>query len=71
MNTYWSWEERAGGLYMQVESVSLTRGIPVGLGWAVRPFVESIPRESVEFTLRAAANRLQTTGDRLRVAGNR
>jgi hypothetical protein len=71
MNTYWSWEERDGGLYMQVESVSLTRGIPVGLGWAVRPFVESIPRESVEFTLRAAANRLQMTGDRLRVAGNR
>jgi hypothetical protein len=64
MNTYWSWEERDGGLYMQVESVSLTRGIPTGLGWAVRPFVESIPRESVEFTLRAARNRLQVAGYR-------
>jgi hypothetical protein len=56
MNTYWSWQERDGGLYLQVESVSLTRGIPVGLGWAVRPFVESIPRESLEFTLRASRN---------------
>jgi hypothetical protein len=64
MNTYWSWEERDGGLYMQVESMSLTRGIPVGLGWAVRPFVESIPRESVEFTLRAAVKRLQVAGYR-------
>jgi hypothetical protein len=64
LNTYWSWEERDGGLYMQVESVSLTRGIPAGMGWVVRPFVESIPRESLEFTLRAAVNRLQLTGDR-------
>lgn len=59
MNTYWSWEERNGGLYLQVESVSLTRGIPVGLGWVVRPFVESIPRESLEFTLKAACGALR------------
>jgi hypothetical protein len=52
-NTYWSWEERDGGVYLQVESVSLSRSIPRGLGWAVGPFVESVPRESVEFTLRA------------------
>ena len=54
MNTYWSFEEKDGGLYVQVESVSLTRAIPRGLGWAVGPFVESIPRESMEFTLRSA-----------------
>jgi hypothetical protein len=54
MNTYWSYEDREGGLYMQVESISLTRAIPVGLAWAVRPYVESVPRESLEFTLRAA-----------------
>jgi hypothetical protein len=58
-NTYWSYEERDGGLYMQVESLSLTRSIPTGLGWAVRPFVESVPRESLEFTLRAACNALR------------
>jgi len=54
MNTYWTWEERDGGLYIRVESVSLTRSVPVGLGWAVKPFIESIPRESLDFTLRAA-----------------
>jgi hypothetical protein len=53
MNTYWSYEERDGGLYVQIESVSLTRGIPTGLGWAVGPFVESVPKESIEFTVRA------------------
>jgi len=53
-NTYWTYEEGDGGLYMQIESVSLTRSIPAGLGWLVRPFVESIPREALEFTLRSA-----------------
>jgi hypothetical protein len=57
-NTYWSYEERDGGLYVQVESVSLTRSIPVGLGWVVGPYVESIPRESLEFTLRSTCNAL-------------
>ena len=59
LNTYWSYEERDGGLYMQIESVTLTRSIPLGLGWAVGPFVESVPRESLEFTLRSACNALR------------
>jgi hypothetical protein len=59
LNTYWSWEERDGGLYIQIESVTLTRSIPQGLGWVVKPFVESVPRESLEFTLRATSNALR------------
>jgi hypothetical protein len=61
-NTYWSWEETDGGVVLQVESVSLSRGIPRGLGWAVGPLVESVPRESVEFTLRATAAGLRSGG---------
>jgi hypothetical protein len=59
LNTYWSYEERDGGLYMQIESVSLTRAIPTGLGWIVGPFVESVPRESLEFTLHSTCNALR------------
>lgn len=62
-NTYWSYEERDGGLYIQIESISLTRSIPAGLGWVVGPFVESVPRESLEFTLRSACNALRTSAD--------
>ena len=58
LNTYWSYEERDGGLYMEIESVSLTRSIPIGLAWAIGPFVESVPRESLEFTLRSTCNAL-------------
>ena len=49
--TYWRFLERDGGTYVQCESITLTRGIPAGFGWLIRPFVTSIPRESLEFTL--------------------
>jgi hypothetical protein len=59
LNTYWSYEEKDGGLYLQIESLSLTRSIPHGLGWVIRPYIESIPRESLEFTLRSTCNALR------------
>ena len=55
-NTYWTYEERDGGLYLQLESVSMSRAIPKGLAWAVQPFVETVPRESLEFTLQATCD---------------
>jgi len=59
LNTYWSYAERDGGLYLQIEAISLTRSIPRGVGWAVQPYVEIIPRDSLEFTLRSACNALR------------
>lgn len=59
LNTYWSYEERDGGLYLQIEAISLTRSIPRGLGWVIRPYVESIPRDSLEFTLQSVCNALR------------
>jgi hypothetical protein len=49
--SYWRFLQRDGGTYIQLEAISLTRDIPTGLGWLVGPFVSSIPRESLEFTL--------------------
>lgn len=49
--TYWRFEERDGGVYMQCEAISLTRDIPFGLGWLLRPLVTSIPRQSLNRTL--------------------
>jgi hypothetical protein len=51
LNTYWRFLRRDGGTYVQCESISLTRGIPTGLGWLIGPFVTSLPRESLQFTL--------------------
>jgi hypothetical protein len=51
LNSYWRFVERDGGVNVQCEAVSLTRDIPTGLNWLIAPFIESIPRESLEFTL--------------------
>lgn len=51
MNTYWRFEEKDGGTYVECQSVSLTRDIPTGLGWLIGPYVTSVPRESLTFTL--------------------
>jgi hypothetical protein len=53
METWWRMEERDGGVYVQSEVVSLTRDIPTGLAWLIGPFVTSIPRETLTFTLEA------------------
>jgi hypothetical protein len=51
MNSYWRFEEKDRGVYVEVESISLTRDIPTGLGWLIKLFMTSIPRESLLMTL--------------------
>jgi hypothetical protein len=52
LNSYWRFEERDGGVYVECEAISLTRSVPVGLGWLVNPIVRTLPRESLENSLR-------------------
>jgi hypothetical protein len=51
--TYSHLEEKDGGVYFQIESIALTRRVPVGLGWLINPFVKRIPRESLSMLLSA------------------
>ena len=51
LNTFWRFEESDGGVYMQCEAVSLTRDMPPGLGWLLRPLVTSIPKQSLNRAL--------------------
>jgi hypothetical protein len=51
LNTYWRFEEKDGGVYLQCEALSLTRDIPFGLGWLVRPLVTKIPKQSLDRVL--------------------
>lgn len=53
METWWRMEEGDGGVYVQSEVASLTRDIPMGLGWMIGPFVTGIPKETLAFTLEA------------------
>ncbi|CAN5801779.1 hypothetical protein BH18ACI5_BH18ACI5_28970 [soil metagenome] len=53
LNAYWRFEQSGNGVYIECESVSLSRGVP----WLVRPIaspiVNRIARESLERTLRS------------------
>ena len=51
LNSYWRFLQKDGGVYVELEAISLTRDIPTGLNWLVGPFVTSIPQESLVFTL--------------------
>jgi hypothetical protein len=60
METWWRMEEGDGGVYVQSEVVSLTRDIPTGLGWLIGPFVTSIPKETLFFTLDATRKAVES-----------
>jgi hypothetical protein len=54
LNAYWLLEPRPGGIYLECRSISLTRDIPSGIAWMVKPIVSSLPKESLQSTLEAA-----------------
>jgi hypothetical protein len=60
METWWRMEERDRGVYVQSEVASLTRDIPTGLGWMIKPFVTGIPKESLTFTLEATRKAVES-----------
>lgn len=51
LDSFWRFEERDGGVYVECEAISLTRNVPAGLGWLIEPIIRSLPRESLEATL--------------------
>jgi hypothetical protein len=59
MNTFWRFEQKDGGTYVECQAISLSRDIPTGIGWMVGPFVTSVPKESLTFTLTTARNALE------------
>ncbi len=60
--SYWRFQESDGGVYIECRAISLTRDIPTGLGWIVRPIIRKLPRESVIHTLHATRQALSSRG---------
>ena len=54
LNSYWRFEQRDGGVYVECQAISLTRDVPTGLGWLINPIIRNLPRQSLENTLRSA-----------------
>ena len=59
LNSYWRFLERDGGVWIECEAISLTRGIPTGFGWLITPIVRDLPRESITHTLESTRRALR------------
>jgi len=59
LNSYWLIEPRREGLYLECRAISLSRDIPIGLGWIVRPIIATLPRDSLRATIEEARNALR------------
>ena len=53
LNSYWRFAGVSEGVVVQCEAVSLTRGVPTGLGWLIGRYLREIPRASLGETLGA------------------
>ena len=53
LDTYWRIEEKDGGAYVQLESIALTRNIPLIFAWLVNPLTKSLPRAVISNLLAA------------------
>lgn len=56
--SYWRFEERHAGVVVECRAISLTRDVPFGLGWAIEPIIEKLPKESLINTLDATRQAL-------------
>ena len=56
--SYWRFQERDGGVWIECQAISLTRNVPTGLGWLIKPIIRDLPKESLTNTLRATREAL-------------
>ncbi len=56
--SYWRFDERDGGVFVECQAVSLTRNVPFGLGMLITPIIRELPKESLTNTLRATREAL-------------
>jgi len=61
LDSYWRFEQRDGGVYVECRAISLTRDVPKGLGWIIEPIVRKLPGQSLINTLQATRQALTRT----------
>jgi hypothetical protein len=61
LNTYWRIEEKDGGVYIQIETVALSRKIPTGFAWLFAPTIRKLSREVMANLLTQTRNAVNST----------
>ena len=62
LNSYWRFEEKEGGVYVQLENIALTRNVPAIFAWLINPLLSRIPRETISGLLNATRKALVGPG---------
>jgi hypothetical protein len=57
--SYWRFQEQLGGVCVECRAISLTRDVPLGLGWIIEPIIQKLPKESLINTLEATRQGLR------------
>jgi hypothetical protein len=47
-------------VYIECRAISLTRDVPLGLGWIIEPIIQKLPKESLINTLEATRRALHS-----------
>jgi len=58
INSYWRFEQQEGGTFIESESISLTRDIPLLLRPLISPFVNGVPKDTLTRNLENARDEL-------------
>ena len=59
--SYWKLDEKSDehGVHIECRAISLTRDIPLGLGWVIEPIVRKLPQDSLLRTLECTVKSLR------------
>ncbi len=63
LDSFWRFEERDGGVYMECRAISLSRDVPKTLAWLVTPMIRSLSRDSLTNTLEATRRGIGGEGE--------
>ena len=58
--SYWKFNGTGDGVIVECRAISLSRDVPLGLGWIIEPIIKNLPRESLVNTLKATRLALTT-----------
>ena len=56
LNDYWHFEQKDNGVYVQLETIELSRSVPPVIAWLANPLIESVPRGILSSLLSATRN---------------
>jgi hypothetical protein len=56
------YRESESGVYVEVDTLPLSRGVPATVRWLIAPMIERFSRHTMAVTLESLRNKVESTG---------